>query len=190
MANCTVQNQYKTNRNTTSTKIMLKRELEKSSNSIEDDDVFITHSVTPQNNSLTDVNYLMEDKKKINNVSTNVLEKLPHNFENWHKGCITLESQFIDVRVRNCLKINVTKSIKKINLDQFSKSKDCIIFYKCINNVDINWTDNNNNSLNQYLGHVALDNFLTSTGLPESSDRQTCSTHNYMVGISTLILLM
>lgn len=163
--------------------------MRKSSNSEEDDDVFITDPVSAKNNGLTEhatcaaenekeikdlhakenVNDVhLEDKNNFVTKKLGVLGKLQHDFGNMQRKCMNLKGQLRDLHVKRCLKNNVTKLMEKIDPEKFTKSKHYKNACKRKETIDVNCTDNNNNSLRQRLWRAALKNSITSTGLAEN----------------------
>ncbi|XP_076635127.1 unconventional myosin-XIX isoform X1 [Colletes latitarsis] len=142
-------------RHATSLEIMLERKSEKSCNNEESDDVFIIDSISLKNDSLTDAICVIESEKKINH-----------------------EDRFEDVHVGNCLIDNVTKSIKQIDPDNFSKCKDSIDYCKRKNNVNVNCADDNNNSMMQHSGDTASNKFSINITLAVNNEKQARSIYN------------
>ncbi|XP_076671095.1 unconventional myosin-XIX isoform X2 [Andrena cerasifolii] len=181
------------NKEITPVKLILDHELRKSSNSEGDDDVFITDSVSAENNGFTahatcatenekeikdlhtkeNVNDVrLEDKNNIATKKLGVLGKLQHDFEIVQRKCMNFKSQLRDLHVKKCFKNNVTKLMEKIDPEKFTKSKHCKNACKRKKTIDVNCTDKNNNSLRQCLWRAALKNSVTNAGLAENDGNQ------------------
>ena len=126
-----VQDEYEVNKEITSVKFMLDQELNKSSNS-EDDDVFISSSVSPDSDDLIDhLNGVTINEPEDNNKNTTEnLDETPTTKVSKNESC-TLE------KLHDIIAIDP--------------------FYRCSSNTDINCNDNNNNSLREHNEHTALD---------------------------------